>query len=116
MVNRNKYCQDPIGKHKRKVYSNLRTVTESLSALVKGKIKVNILLCSNCCNDIRKNPNSYMSNICDEISDIKSTSSTHASSTDFDLPEASTVNVENILALSGVSPIKKSKKLGFIIY
>ena len=35
---------------------------------------------------------------------------------DFDLPGDSAVNVENILALSGVSPIKKSKKLGFIIY
>ena len=67
-------------------------------------------------HDIWKNTNSYINNICDKISDIESTSSTHASSTDFDLPEASTVNVENILALSGVSPIKKSKKLGFIKY
>lgn len=116
MVNKDKFCLDPIGRHKKIIYTSLKAVTEKLSALVEGKIKVNSLMCSNCCNYIRKNTEFYineLSRLSQEVSDNESATSTHASSTDIDM---SAVNADYILSLSGVSPIKKSKKLSFILY
>ena len=45
-MNKTKYCHDPRGKHKKRIYSNVRNVTENISSLVKGKLKVNSLLCT----------------------------------------------------------------------
>ena len=117
MVNKNKCCLEPIGRHKNKIYSSLKNVSDNFSKLVKGKIKVSSLLCSNCCNHIRKNPEIYINSISDlaqEISDNESSASTHASSTDVEMLDAKSVDADHILALSVVSPIKKSKNKRFI--
>ena len=78
---------------------------------------MNSLLCSNCCTHIRKNPEIYintLSNQNQESSDNESSASTLASSTDFGMADAKEVDADQILALSGVSPIKKSKNKRFI--
>ena len=49
-----------------------------------------------------------------EISDNESSASTFASSTDVGMADAKEVDADQILALSGVSPIKKSKNKRFI--
>ena len=36
-MNKTKYCYDPKGKHKKRIYSNVRNVNENISSLVKGK-------------------------------------------------------------------------------
>ena len=94
----------------------MRNVTENISSLVKGKLNVNSLLCTNCINDKNKNPESFLSQIIcptslnESSEDIASTSSICTSSTDADIPEIRKLNAENILAFSGVSPVKTSKK------
>lgn len=121
MVNKNKYCLNPLGRHSKTIYattnSSLKSVSENLSKLVKGLIKVNSLLCSNCCTHIRKNPEMYINRLSEEtqeISDNESSASTLASSTDVGMADAKEVDADQILALSGVSPIKKSKNKRFI--
>ena len=115
-MNKEKYCHDPRGKHKKRIFKGVRNVTENISSLVKGKLNVNSLLCTNCINDINKDPESFLSQIIcptslnESSEDISSTSSICTSSTDADIPEIRKLNAENILAFSGVSPVKTSKK------
>ena len=62
-MNKEKYCHDPRGKHKKRIFKGVRNVTENISSLVKGKLNVNSLLCTNCINDMNKDPESFLSQI-----------------------------------------------------
>ena len=115
-MNKAKYCQDPRGKHKKRIYSNVRKVTENISSLSKGKLKINSLICTNFIKDLNNDPHNFF-NICgspialNEGSDNDSASSMCTSSTDVDIPEVIATNAENILSISGVSPVKTSEEM-----
>ena len=115
-MDKSKFCQDPMGKHKKRIHSNIRPVSEFLSSLVKGKIKINSHLCNNCITAIHKDPEIFLNQFgnpskeISDIDDIESVSSICTSSTDIDMAEVSEVNFESMLASCDVSPIKTSKK------
>ena len=78
---------------KKRIFKGVQNVTENISSLVKGKLNVNSLLCTNCIRDMNKDPDSFLRQIIcptslnESSEDIASTSSVCTSSTDVEIPE-----------------------------
>ena len=119
-MDKTKYCQDPRGRHKKRIFSNVRKVTEHISQSTKGLLKVGSLLCCNCIQDIKKDPDKFISVLIahkplnESLDDTASASSVCTSSTDVENPEMIKAKAETILSLSDVSPIKTGKKLDIL--
>lgn len=120
MVRDLKYCQDPFQKHKKRITTNLRKVTDSLAEKCDGKLKKDSMLCVNCVKIITKNPTvlSALENKSEqgsseshasELSNISSNEDDREDSTDRFTAENPSTSVDPVLSLLDQTPIKKSK-------
>lgn len=121
MVRDLKYCQDPFQKHKKRITTNLRKVTDSLAEKCDGKLKKDSMLCVNCVKIITKNPTvlSALENKSEqgsseshasELSNISSNEDDREKdSPDRFTAENPSTSVDPVLSLLNQTPIKKSK-------
>ena len=56
MVRDLKYCQDPFQKHKKRITTNLRKVTDSLAEKCDGKLKKRLNVVCELCKNYNKKP------------------------------------------------------------
>lgn len=117
MVRNLKYCQDPIKKHKKRITTNLRKVSEIMVERFSGKLKKGSLLCMNCCTMFMKNPSKLNIEACAEpineeielICESNNASPTKLCQLSSDDESGAAVQIATILPLLKQTPIKKRK-------
>lgn len=113
-LNMPKCCNDPLRKHKKKIYTNLRKISNHLYEMCNNKLDKETYLCSNCRKMILRDP-SCLDEIYEDLhrsfesipEDVTSTASNSNSSSEYDDP----LNMPMILKELNVTPLKTRKYL-----
>jgi len=105
------YCADPLQKHKRKIYKDLRPLSTNLFTKC-GKfrqIKEETILCGNCRKLVSQNPELLDDAAQDETQPCEETQSEDTTDTHSTDSIESLSNIPEILEDLKVTPIKKRK-------